>query len=488
MIYVPSDALDTAGGIPDADITRLANRKLDSNGRIGLQNYFNVAGGGLVALTEDGASDPYAWLELPDPFTIETAFGTDLTQTPLLAAAGFNITDQELSNGTPWHNSFVGPPGFNRLQVWVIDPISGRVVTLGSGAGQGGIGTRNSAPQPGDWRSIKLDDFSNDTNVDVVNEIEQGFAPTGDTNSLPSTAQFLGDLAKDTKSGDDNARLGFEIHGSISQTVTSPNGGDVDVYSFRGTAGTIVWFDIDRTAPALGYGRRVGRRQRRRGGAVRQLAGRANQPRIADRHRPADAWRLCRHSRAVYQSRLLLDQSARRRHAADPAGHGRHGQHLLRARAGRAAPICRALNGGLTKGKYVDADSPAKPRRVPGLDRAQRRHSLCHDRRRSDRQARAFAPAGRHGQLELAPRQYLRLRRILATCWPATSNEISVAGSLAAATSVDWLSSISTTTWSSRSAPAASRHLPRCSASTMPTAWCGPIRRFRSSIKTATWS
>ena len=132
-----------------------------------------------------------------------------------------------------------------------MDPVTGAVVTLGSGPLQGGIGTRLSVPQAGDWRSVKLDDYSNDRNVDLLNESEQGFAPTGDTNGLPSTAQFIGDLAKDSKSGDDVNRLGFEIHGSISQSVSSPKGGDVDVYSFRGTAGSVVWFDIDRTAQAL---------------------------------------------------------------------------------------------------------------------------------------------------------------------------------------------------------------------------------------------
>jgi hypothetical protein len=106
-------------------------------------------------------------------------------------------------------------------------------------------------PEPGDWRSIKLDDFSNDRNVEVVNEIERGFAPSGDTNRLPTTAQFLGNLAKDLKGGDDVLRLGYEIHGAISQTVLGSNGGDVDVYSFRGTAGSVVWFDIDRTTQAL---------------------------------------------------------------------------------------------------------------------------------------------------------------------------------------------------------------------------------------------
>ncbi|MGE0692981.1 MAG: dockerin type I domain-containing protein [Pirellulales bacterium] len=245
MIYVPSDAFNTEGGITDADLDRLAARKFD------IQNYVNTLGGGLVALTEDFAQNPYSWLELPQPFTIQTGFGVDLVQTPLLAAAGFNITDEELSAGTPWHNTFIGPPGYNRLQVWVVDPVSGQPVTLGIGAGQGGIGVRLADPQPGDWRSIKLDDFSNDRNVDILNEFEQRFAPTGDTNGLPTTAQFIGELAKDQKSGDDNRRLGFEIHGTISQTATGPKGGDVDVYSFRGTAGSVVWFDIDRTAQSL---------------------------------------------------------------------------------------------------------------------------------------------------------------------------------------------------------------------------------------------
>ncbi len=245
MIYVPSDAQNTQGGITNDDLARLANRKL------AIQNYVNNVGGGLVALTEASATNPYAWLELPDPFVVQLGGGIDLTQTPLLAAAGFNITDEELTNGTPWHNSFIGPPGFNRLQVWVVDPADGRVVTLGAGAGQGGIGTRFSTPIPGDWRSIKLDDFSNDRNVEIVTELEERFAPTGDTNRLPTTAQYLGELAKNQKSGDDVRRLGFEIHGLVSQTVDSPGGGDADTYSFQGTAGSLVWFDIDRTAPGL---------------------------------------------------------------------------------------------------------------------------------------------------------------------------------------------------------------------------------------------
>jgi hypothetical protein len=130
--------------------------------------------------------------------------------------------------------------------------------TVGAGFTPGGAAQNDTdnqgdarAAAPGDWRSIKLDTLSNDTNVDLINEIEQKFSPGGDTNNLATTAQFIGSLAKDSKSGDDVQRLGFEIHGSISQTVANNKGGDADVYSFRGTAGSSVWFDIDRTSSSL---------------------------------------------------------------------------------------------------------------------------------------------------------------------------------------------------------------------------------------------
>lgn len=100
-------------------------------------------------------------------------------------------------------------------------------------------------PSAGDWRSLRLDSMSNDRNVAVVNEKEQTFAPGGDSNGIPENAQELGGLAPNEKSGDDNLRLGFEIHGLISQPS------DVDVYRFSARAGTEVWLDIDRTSFAL---------------------------------------------------------------------------------------------------------------------------------------------------------------------------------------------------------------------------------------------
>jgi hypothetical protein len=89
---------------------------------------------------------------------------------------------------------------------------------------------------PGRWRSVKIDGFANDRNVGIYNETEQSIT-SGDTNSLPNNAQYLGQLAPDLNNGDDSRRLGFEVHGSISQPS------DVDVYRFRSTAGTSVYID-----------------------------------------------------------------------------------------------------------------------------------------------------------------------------------------------------------------------------------------------------
>ena len=58
-------------------------------------------------------------------------------------------------------------------------------------------------------------------------------------------------LAQNESGGDDNLRLGFQVNGYISQTASSPGGGDVDVYSFSGYAGSTVWFDMDDTASSL---------------------------------------------------------------------------------------------------------------------------------------------------------------------------------------------------------------------------------------------
>ena len=117
----------------------------------------------------------------------------------------------------------------------------------------------------GDWRGLQFLPLSNDRNVSVFVEPEL-LNISGAANSVNSTvedATNIGVLAPNfatptqtvvntsesaqEKSGDDNRRLGFEVHGSIA--YDSP--GDVDVYAFDGYAGSEVWIDIDKTSSSL---------------------------------------------------------------------------------------------------------------------------------------------------------------------------------------------------------------------------------------------
>ncbi|MBW3540073.1 MAG: hypothetical protein KY476_07380, partial [Planctomycetes bacterium] len=111
-----------------------------------------------------------------------------------------------------------------------------------------------TSPAAGAWRSVRLEEFSHDRNVEIVNELERPLLrhrnPSlgdGDINAIPRDAQFLGQLAPNVESGDENRRLGFEVNGYIA----ADDPGDVDVYSFNANAGTQVWLDIDRTDPTL---------------------------------------------------------------------------------------------------------------------------------------------------------------------------------------------------------------------------------------------
>jgi hypothetical protein len=159
-IYVPSSNTNTGGGISQADLNRLNARATASGPGVPSIRDFINAGGGIYAQTEDGLTNPYGWLQIPNPFTI-TVFGgggisDPLRKTPAAIAAGLTITDNDLSLGTPYHNVFTGPAGFNNLLPFVLDdgvnnvidgmPPAGddRVVTLGLGAimnpGLGGAG------------------------------------------------------------------------------------------------------------------------------------------------------------------------------------------------------------------------------------------------------------------------------------------------------------------------------------------------------------
>jgi hypothetical protein len=106
-----------------------------------------------------------------------------------------------------------------------------------------GVGT---IPRPGDWRSILLDQYANDRNVDFAIEQERqvaGVSPA--TNNTINSAQDLGDIAAREADGDETNRIGFEVEGAIASPF------DVDFYSFTALGGTQIWLDVDRTNNSL---------------------------------------------------------------------------------------------------------------------------------------------------------------------------------------------------------------------------------------------
>ena len=102
-----------------------------------------------------------------------------------------------------------------------------------------------SIPRAGDWRSLLFDSFSNDRNVVTALETESPTAVAPGINDSVLSAQFLGALSPDTSTTDENLFLGFTIQGVLSEPA------DQDLYSFSGTAGTEVWFDVDYTQDTL---------------------------------------------------------------------------------------------------------------------------------------------------------------------------------------------------------------------------------------------
>ncbi len=164
------------------------------------------------------------------------------------AQAGFTATGNALDIddriGGMLHVS--GQPGFPVIFTSLRDDSVGAGFTP-QGTPQndtnGDLGTTQAAP--GDWRSIELSRYAHDRNVEIVFELETEDAAAPGTNSTPSAAETLGSLAPHEKGGDDNLRLGFEVHGALN----APS--DVDVYSFKAKPGTEVWIDVDRTTHSL---------------------------------------------------------------------------------------------------------------------------------------------------------------------------------------------------------------------------------------------
>ncbi len=161
--------------------------------------------------------------------------------------AGFTASGRPLDipNRIGGSLQIIGSPGFPVVLTSLSDDTIGagfdpfgrsQVDTDGSGDTQG---------TPGDWRSVRFDAYSNDRNVETTFELEADKIADQQVNDLPDRAQEIGALSPTLSGGDENLRLGFTIHGSIA----APS--DLDVYRFTGTAGTMVWFDVDRSGGAL---------------------------------------------------------------------------------------------------------------------------------------------------------------------------------------------------------------------------------------------
>ena len=99
----------------------------------------------------------------------------------------------------------------------------------------------------GTWKGITLTQYSNDRNVAVVNELEPSYTGRRETPTARPSRRNRWARWPDQLNGDETRRLGFVVNGSISYN----NPSDQDVYSFQGTAGTQVWFQISNTSPAL---------------------------------------------------------------------------------------------------------------------------------------------------------------------------------------------------------------------------------------------
>src|SRR5205814_7729874 len=103
-----------------------------------------------------------------------------------------------------------GPADVTTAMAWTVSPTAttATITTFLE------LVARNPGTKAGDWRSVNLDQNSNDTNVSEILETEPAYVGnTGakDNNRTPQQAQVLGALAPNDKSGDDTRRLGYQV-------------------------------------------------------------------------------------------------------------------------------------------------------------------------------------------------------------------------------------------------------------------------------------
>jgi len=189
----------------------------------------------------------------PDASLVVKMFGPSAGFT----AAGFPLDITDRIGGTV---QVVGQPGYPVIVTSLRDDSVGASLDpLGLTVKDTNVDGTATAPAAGDWRSLKFMPYANDRNVAVVLEAEKAYTGGSGVNDSALAAQPIGVLAPNfpigtntpesaqEKSGDENRRLGFEVHGTISPDSPS----DVDVYRFTGYAGSEVWIDLDKTSSSL---------------------------------------------------------------------------------------------------------------------------------------------------------------------------------------------------------------------------------------------
>lgn len=235
-------ALDIRGGVlttesvwDDTDIVHLFSDT------ISVGNFHSSGGLLLKSRPEESLVVKITGGELPYTATFGTAGGTPNSPTygTGLTATG---TPGDIEDRIGGSLRILGLPGAPVVLTSFADD------TVGAGLAPDGTqftdtngDSFGSRPEPNDWRSILLDQWANDRNVDFILEQELSTAVAPGFNSTTGKAQVLGELAASIDEGDDTRRIGFEVEGFLSGPT------DVDVYSFVGSPGAEVWLDVDST-------------------------------------------------------------------------------------------------------------------------------------------------------------------------------------------------------------------------------------------------
>ena len=173
-----------------------------------------------------------------------------------ITAEGYALDIDDRIGGTV---QIVGQPGRPVILTSLADDLVGASVDPRGNPVKDTANDGPSAPAPGDWRSLKFLPLSNDRNASVYVEAERPLTASRESNAVVDDAEDLGVLAPNfatgtntwesaqEKSGDENRRLGFEVHGFVAPDDPT----DVDIYSFQGYAGSEIWIDVDKTASSL---------------------------------------------------------------------------------------------------------------------------------------------------------------------------------------------------------------------------------------------